>query len=98
MSYPDHNTRTLNPAECEACAHREACDEYRHGRVDNYYARFHLRAVAQDRQAPVVDRLAACDALTHPSYPVQTRNSARIAASNLRSLLTAATIAVVRVP
>jgi hypothetical protein len=98
MSYPNHDTTTTDHRACEACAYREATDEYAHGRADNFYRRFHLYAVAHDRQAAVTDRIAACDALTHPSYPKQTRDSARLAGDGLRSLLTAATIAVVRVP
>lgn len=97
MSYP-HNTRTLDPAACAACVEREAGDEYRHGRVDNFYRRYHLRAVGVDESAPVSLRLAAWETLTQPSYPIGAKREADREATALRSLLTAATVAVVRVP
>lgn len=78
-SMENHNTQTMEPESCPACIARRESDPYAHGRVDGFYARFHLRAVAEDRQAPIQARMEACSRLTHPSMPAETRHSAGMA-------------------
>jgi hypothetical protein len=85
-SMENHNTETMECEECAACIARRDSDEFRNARVDNFYARFHLWAVARDRRAPIAARMEACKRLTHPSYPPETRESAAIACVQLADI------------
>lgn len=75
----NHNPLTLSERHCELCCYQRAHDEFEHGRVDNFYLRGHLRALAEDRGLPLSIRMAAAKELTHPSYPAETRRTAGLA-------------------
>jgi hypothetical protein len=67
------HAHTLDEDHCPRCRADATRDRYRHGRVDNWYRRAHLRALALEPAAALELRRSAARALRAPDYPMSTR-------------------------